>query len=79
MTKEEKIKYYATAPRAYTGTISPIVNGDFRTYWVGKLRGKIVSTVGSDYKFDTKDEAIACARNFRDICRREAKELGIAL
>ncbi len=79
MTKEEKLQFYATAPRAYAGTISQIVDGDFRTYWVGKLRGKIVSTVGNEYKFDTKEEAINCARNFRNICRREAKELGIAL
>ena len=79
MTKEKKLKFYATAPRAYAGTISQIVDGNLVTYWVGKLRGRIVSTTGNNYKFVTKNEALDCARRFRELCRDEAEILGIAL
>ena len=79
MTKREKIKFYATAPRAYAATISQIEDGDFVQYWVGKLRGRIVSYKGQQYKFKTKDEAIECARRFRQSCRDDAERLGIAL
>lgn len=79
MTKKEKIKLYASAPRAYAGTISQIVDGDFVTYWVGKLRGRIVSLAGGEYKFGTKNEAIDCARRFRMKCIEKAKDLDIAL
>ena len=79
MTNEEKTVFYATAPRAYAGTISQIIDGNFVTYWVGKLRGKIVSLPGGQYKFDTKQEAIECAKSFRKSCIDDAKRLGLAL
>lgn len=79
MTKNEKIKHYATAPRVYAGTITQIVDGNFRKFWVGKLRGNIVSMAGGEYKFDTKPEAIECAREFKNACIRDAEKLGIAI
>jgi len=77
MNKEEKIKHYATAPRATAVTISRIVDGNLKSYWVGKLRGVIVSFAGNEYKFNTKKEALNCAREFRSACIKRAKKLGI--
>ena len=44
MTYHEKLVFYANAPRLSIGTIGNIENGNFVNYFVGKLRGKIVST-----------------------------------
>jgi len=79
VTKEEKIKHYATAKRATAGTISQLIDGNFKTYWVGKLRGMVVSYAGKNYKFDTKEKALECARSFRQSCIDEANSKGIAL
>ncbi len=76
MTKEEKIAFYATARRAYAGTINQIVDGDVVTYWVGKLRGNIVS-FEDEYKFITQEEAVECARKFRKMCLRKARQLNL--
>jgi|GEM_PF-2123462 len=69
MTQHERITYWATAKRAYAGTISQLENKDFRKYWVGKLRGTIVTRTDGVWKFDTKAEAIDAAKQFRDLAR----------
>lgn len=70
MTYEEKLEYYATAKRITVGTISQLIDGKFKKFFVGKLHGKIVSRVGDDqYKFEKVGEALACARGFRDHCK----------
>ena len=79
MSKEEKIRFYATAPRATVGTISQIVDRDFRTYFVGKLRGRIVSGADGEYRHSTKEAALECARWFRRMAREEAAKAGIAV
>ena len=73
MTYEEKLVHYATAPRARAGKITQIVDGDFETFWVGRLRGVFV-TLGGDYKFKTKEDALSLARRYRYECLKEAKE-----
>lgn len=79
MDQNEKLISYATAPKAYAGTITQIENGDFVTHWVGKLRGKIVSAADGCYKFASRDAAVECARNFRERCRQDAAARGLAL
>jgi len=68
--------YYATAPRATAGTITQYVDGDFVTYWAGRLRGVFVKS-GDQFKFDNKQEALALARRFRQECVEEAKVRGL--
>ncbi|ADC73096.1 conserved hypothetical protein (plasmid) [Thioalkalivibrio sp. K90mix] len=75
--RESKLVYYAMAPRAYAGTISVIEDGDFRSYWVPKLRGKIVCLDRNRFKFDQKQAALEEARAFRESCRQEAREAGL--
>lgn len=76
MSYDEKLVYYGTAPRAYTGTITQIVDRDFVTYYVGKLRGKIVGRTDK-YKFTDKAAALETARGFREECREEAQQKGL--
>ncbi|WP_019584423.1 hypothetical protein [Thioalkalivibrio sp. ALE16] len=75
--RESKLMHYATAPRAYAGTISVIEDGDFRRYWVPKLRGKIVCLDRNRFKFDRKESALEEARAFRENARLEAREAGL--
>lgn len=75
-TFKQKVLYYATAPRATIGQISQIVNGDIVDFFVGKLRGIIVSTPDSRYKFGTPEEAKVCAITFRVNARSVATERG---
>lgn len=53
-TYHKTLIFYATAPRAYVGTIGQLDTSErtIRTWYVGKLRGKIVSRPGdNEYKF----------------------------
>lgn len=71
MTQGERTEYWATAKRATAGTIGQLEHKNFHTYWVGKLRGMIVSRPDGRWKFDTKPEALDAARQFRDMARNE--------
>lgn len=77
MTYHEKLVFYATAKRARVGTIGKIEDGNFVDYFVGKLRGKIVSKDDRTYKFVSKTDALNCARDFRKNCRTDAVKLGL--
>lgn len=80
MTYNERVLFYAQAPRATVGTITQIVDGDFKKFFVGKLRGRIVSRIGDDqYKFESELEAKSCAIGFRDHSRKLAGELGLSI
>lgn len=72
---DDKVIHYATAKRITTGRISQIVDGDFKSYWVGKLRGMIVSRSDGEYRFDTESDAYAAAHEFRERCREKASRL----
>ena len=78
MDKAEKVKHYATAKRITAGKITQIEDGVFVSSWVGKLRGMIVSAPDGTYKHSTKEDAIACASDFRERCRAEAARTSIA-
>ncbi len=56
MTKDEQFEYMATANRVTIGTVSQILNRNFVTSYVAKVRGIIVSNDGK-FKFDTVDAA----------------------
>lgn len=75
-TKAERVKFFATAPRASAGKIRQLEDGEFRTYWVGKLRGHIVSDPDTEmrYRFGSKDDALDCARRFREHARKEMEK-----
>lgn len=79
MTKEQKIQHYATAKRATAGKITQIVNRKFKSFWVGKLRGTIVSHSDGNYRFNDRQAALECARGVRGRCRTFAKQLGIGI
>lgn len=67
MNLGERLQYYATAKRVTVGTIHQLIDGDFKRFYVGKLRGRIVSRIGDgQYKFDTAEDAKLCAIGFRD-------------
>ncbi len=76
MTYDEKLIHYATAPRATAGKITQIVDGEFVTYWAGRLRGVFVK-LGDEFKFDNKKDAISLARRYRQECIDEAKSRGL--
>ena len=46
----ERLRYYATAPRASAKKIHQIVDGDFKPFWLAMLRGKAVTLVGGGHK-----------------------------
>lgn len=73
-----RIAWYATAPRASASQIHTIEDWKLRRYWVPRLRGRNVMW-GGQWKFDTRDEAVAAARAFRDSCKQDAEALGIDL
>lgn len=77
MTRNENIVFYATAKRASAGEIHQIVDGCFKRFWIGRLRGMFVGPTGGKWKFDTREEAVDCARRFRQGCIDEAIELGL--
>lgn len=72
MTFGERLQHYATAKRITVGTIHQIINGEFKRFYVGKLRGRIVSRPGDNqYKFESEEEAYLAASAFR----QDAKKL----
>ena len=74
-TYKEKLIWYATAPRATAGKLTQYENGNFVTYWAGKLRGTFVM-IGGEFKFNNKLDAINLARRYRESCAEElAKEV----
>ncbi len=80
MDYNERVLFFAQAPKATVGTITQIVDGDFKKYFVGKLRGQIVSRIGDgQYKFDSETEAKSCAVGFRDHSRKLAAELRVSI
>ena len=77
MDKADRVAHYAAAKRATAGKITQIEDGKFVSSWVGKLRGMIVSAADGTYKHATKDDALECARGFRDRCRAEIEKRGL--
>lgn len=75
-TYNEKLVYYATAPRATAGKLTQYVDGDFVTYWAGRLRGVFVK-IGDEFKFDNKEDALEFARRYRQECIEEANSKGL--
>lgn len=76
MSYKEKLVFYATAKRASVGTISQIVDGDFRKFFVGKLNGRIVSRhPDNEYRFETAKEALEAARSFRGNCQNQLNRI----
>jgi hypothetical protein len=75
-TYEQKLLHYATAPRATAGKLTQLIDGNFITFWAGKLRGVFVK-LGDDFKFDNKEDALNLARKYRQECINEAKLKGI--
>ena len=73
---DERLIYYATAPRATAAEVSQIIDGNFVCGWAGKLRGKLVK-LGDEFRFSTKEEAIDLARRYRQACREEAQAKGL--
>ena len=73
-SKKERAKFYAEAPRATAGRISQIEGGKFVDFWVGKLRGRVVS-MNDGWRWATKDEALDCARRFRENAKKVYAEL----
>lgn len=69
MTQQERAECWATAKRATAGTITQREQGNFRTYWVGRLRGMNITRPDGVWKFDTKEEALEAARQFREFAR----------
>lgn len=67
MTFGERLAYYASAKRITVGTIHQLIDGEFKRFYVGKLRGRIVSRIGDgQYKFEDRESAYLCASGFRD-------------
>jgi len=80
LTYNDRVLFFARARRTTVGTITQIIDGNFKNFFVGKLRGLIVSRIGDDqYKFDSKAEAKACAIGFREYSRELAVELGLSI
>lgn len=78
MSYEEKLIYYATAPRATAGKITQIVKGELVDFYLGRLRGNFVRMGDGELsKFKTKEEALKLARKFRQSCLDEAIEKGL--
>lgn len=73
MSYQEKLKFYAEAKRSDAVKLHRVVNGDFVPYWVGTLRGKLV-TLDSTIKHHDRESAVNDARAFRESCRRELEQ-----
>ncbi|MFW8589863.1 hypothetical protein ACOI22_03575 [Glaciecola sp. 2405UD65-10] len=70
---KEKLVSFATAPRVSAGQLH---DKKFNPYWAGKLRGKYIS-LGGKFKFDTREEALNLAREYKQSCIDEAKKRGL--
>lgn len=73
----EKLRYYAGG-NVTVGTISQVEGKATRRYYVGKVRGRIVSSKMTDgkktvdvFKFETPDEARSHAWAWRESHRKE--------
>lgn len=75
---DERLKYFATAPRVGAKQISQFIDGGFITSWVGTLRGRMVKT-DNGYKFSTREEALNNARNFRSNSLAKALDKGLEI
>jgi hypothetical protein len=76
-TYEEKLLWYATAPRAATKPLCTVENKVLVEGFGGTLRGHIVSLKGEHYRKPTRAEALNLARRFRQSCIDEAKQKGL--
>ena len=72
---EQKLRFYATAPRVGARKIHQIVDGDFKPFWLATLRGKAVTLVGGKHKLNSREQAIEHARQFREACRKDLAEM----
>lgn len=73
MNYKEKLKFYAGARRADAVKLHRVVDGNFVPYWVGTLRGKLV-TIDSTIKHHDRESAVNDARAFRESCRQELEQ-----
>lgn len=73
--REQKLRFYATAPKASARKIHQIVDGDFKSFWLATLRGKAVTLVGGQHKLNSREQAVEHARQFREACRKDLAEL----
>jgi len=69
MTYEERTKWFAGG-NVTIGTLSQVVEGELKSFFVGKVRGTIIPH-GGKFMFDTEAEARSVAVAFRDKCRLE--------
>lgn len=76
-TYEEKLLWYATAPRASVKPLCTVINRNLVEGYGGTLRGHIVSLKGEHYNKPTRDQALDLARRFRQSCIDEAKSKGL--
>lgn len=76
-TYQEKLLWYATAPRATSGALHSIEGNEIRKRYGGKLRGKFVSLSGEEFRKSTREDAVDLARRFRQICIDEARQAGL--
>lgn len=76
-TYEEKLLWYATAPRASTKVLHSIVDKEIVEGYGGTLRGHIVSLQGEPYRKPTRSAALDLARRFRQSCIDEAIQKGL--
>lgn len=74
---DEKLLWYATAPRAAVKALCTIEKGNLVEGFGGTLRGHIVSLKGEHYRKPTRAEAIDLARRFRQSCIDEAITKGL--
>ena len=80
MTFGERLAYYATAKRITVGTIHQFIDGNFTRFFVGKLRGRIVSRPeDGQYKFADKESAYLAADAFRADAKKLLAETQAAL
>tara|TARA_B100000700_G_scaffold42240_1_gene43250 strand:+ start:838 stop:1083 length:246 start_codon:yes stop_codon:yes gene_type:complete len=71
----ERLRFYASAPRAGAQKIHQIVDGDFVTFWLASLRGKAVALKAGHHKFGDRNQAVQHAREFRDSCQRDLERM----
>ncbi|EIF42780.1 hypothetical protein DOK_11971 [gamma proteobacterium BDW918] len=76
-TYEERLLWYATAPRAATKKLHSIVDKEIVEGFGGTLRGHIVSLKNEPYRKPTRSAALDLARRFRQYCIDEAVKKGL--
>lgn len=73
--RENKLRFYASAPRVGARKVHKIIDGDFVPFWLATLRGKAV-TLDSRRGLITREQALEEARAFRQSCRDELANTG---